>query len=274
MRYRETASHLTIQNDSRRRYRRMLRLIPRGDPGKECLRVWARKLALNARPNDPKLQSYHQEATKAAGSGFSSSPPHPRSKGRKGKRSVDADGFAPPKQLVRKSFFGLHPPPPSAPSVEGAFLEGTGEEEWSSRSRDSPKMKSRCLSLKPASRRFLFHRKVIGGNLSPLPKLKAPLPFQSQMSGRFLKVTVSDEVEYSRTLSRWLETTGVEFKSFMLKTGPPGQGIRPAPGKDASINAGLLKGLFEVIEESPSIDKQTFAGRLKTPFAPARHLRT
>ncbi|PRD28814.1 UNVERIFIED_CONTAM: zinc finger protein [Trichonephila clavipes] len=44
--------------------------------------------------------------------------------------------------------------------------------------------------------------------------------FQSQMSGRFLKVTVSDEVEY-RDLSRWLENSGVEFKSFMLKQDRP-----------------------------------------------------
>ncbi|GFV66771.1 hypothetical protein TNCV_2100941, partial [Trichonephila clavipes] len=111
--------------------------------------AWARKLT-NARPNDPKMQSYHQEVTKAgetvnlllvklnvplfripasekeldkiilrlknrvndppvdkneerkkpAAGGFPSSPASPRSKGRKAKRSVDADGFAPPpKQL-------------------------------------------------------------------------------------------------------------------------------------------------------------------------------
>ncbi|GFT44229.1 hypothetical protein TNCV_2648961 [Trichonephila clavipes] len=111
--------------------------------------AWARKLT-NARPNDPKLQSYHQEVTKAgesvelllvklnvplfripvsekeldkivlrvknrvsdppaekneeekkAGSG-SSSPASPRSKGRKAKRSNDADGFAPPSNLFEK----------------------------------------------------------------------------------------------------------------------------------------------------------------------------
>ncbi|GFU96934.1 nucleic-acid-binding protein from transposon X-element [Trichonephila clavipes] len=40
------------------------------------------------------------------------------------------------------------------------------------------------------------------------------------MSGRFLKVTVGDEVEH-RNLSRWLEQSGVEFKSFMLKQDRP-----------------------------------------------------
>ncbi|GFX55666.1 RNA-directed DNA polymerase from mobile element jockey [Trichonephila clavipes] len=40
------------------------------------------------------------------------------------------------------------------------------------------------------------------------------------MSGRFLKVTVGDELEY-RNLSHWLEQTGVEFKSFMLKKDRP-----------------------------------------------------
>ncbi|GFT57490.1 nucleic-acid-binding protein from transposon X-element [Trichonephila clavipes] len=46
--------------------------------------------------------------------------------------------------------------------------------------------------------------------------------------------------------------------------------LRPAPCKDASINAGLLKDLLEVIEESPSIDKQTFAGRLKNSLSALR----
>ncbi|GFY31990.1 RNA-directed DNA polymerase from mobile element jockey [Trichonephila clavipes] len=41
-----------------------------------------------------------------------------------------------------------------------------------------------------------------------------------EMSGRFLKVTVGDELEY-RNLSHWLEQTGVEFKSFMLKQDRP-----------------------------------------------------
>ncbi|GFX42373.1 RNA-directed DNA polymerase from mobile element jockey [Trichonephila clavipes] len=50
-------------------------------------------------------------------------------------------------------------------------------------------------------------------------QLVAP-SFQSQMSGRFLKVTVGDELEY-RNLSRWLEQSGVEFKSFMLKQDRP-----------------------------------------------------
>ncbi|GFT05166.1 zinc finger protein [Trichonephila clavipes] len=40
------------------------------------------------------------------------------------------------------------------------------------------------------------------------------------MSGRFLKVTVADDVDY-RALSKWLESSGVEFKSFMLKQDRP-----------------------------------------------------
>ncbi|GFS64243.1 hypothetical protein TNCV_3945701 [Trichonephila clavipes] len=122
--------------------------------------AWARKLT-NARPNDPKLQSYHQEVTKAGESvelllvklnvplfripasekeldkiilrvknrvsdppaekneevkkpaAVSPPPPaSPRSKGRKGKRSVDADGFAPPQSnLFEKCSLPLHPPP-------------------------------------------------------------------------------------------------------------------------------------------------------------------
>ncbi|GFV75906.1 hypothetical protein TNCV_1455031 [Trichonephila clavipes] len=43
--------------------------------------------------------------------------------------------------------------------------------------------------------------------------------------------------------------------------------IRPAPSKDASINAGLLKDLLKVIEESPSIDKQTFCRAFKNSLS-------
>ncbi|GFT59705.1 RNA-directed DNA polymerase from mobile element jockey [Trichonephila clavipes] len=232
--------------------------------------AWARKLT-NARPNDPKLQSYHQEVTKAGESvelllvklnvplfripasekeldkiilrvknrvsdppaekneeekkpaAVSPPPPtSPRSKGRKGKRSVDADGFAPPpKQLVRKVLSTSPPsPPPSAPSVEGALLEGTGEEEMELAQQDSLQNEIEVpVVKKPRIPPFFISPKGDWRQLVALAKLKAP-SFQSQMSGRFLKVTVSDEVEY-RDLSRWLETTGVEFKSFMLKQDRP-----------------------------------------------------
>ncbi|GFV94234.1 hypothetical protein TNCV_1136891 [Trichonephila clavipes] len=46
--------------------------------------------------------------------------------------------------------------------------------------------------------------------------------------------------------------------------------LRPAPGKDASIYAGLLKDLLEVIEESPSIDKQTFCRAFKNSLSALR----
>ncbi|GFU96625.1 nucleic-acid-binding protein from transposon X-element [Trichonephila clavipes] len=230
--------------------------------------AWARKLT-NARPNDPKLQSYHQEVTKAGESvelllvklnvplfripasekeldrivlrvkNRLSDPPaekneeekkpaavppppsSPRSKGRKGKRSVDADGFAPPpKQLVRKVLSASPPSPPSAPSVEGALLEGTGEEEMELAQQDSLQNEIEVpVVKKPRIPPFFISPKGDWRQLVALAKLKAP-SFQSQMSGRFLKVTVSDEVEY-RDLSRWLETTGVEFKSFMLKQDRP-----------------------------------------------------
>ncbi|GFU68796.1 hypothetical protein TNCV_2576571 [Trichonephila clavipes] len=97
--------------------------------------AWARKLT-NARPNDPMMQSYHQEVTKAeeergekAESGFSSSPASPRSKGRKAKRSVDADGFAPPSNLFEKFALLARPPPsptPSSSPIDSAPLEEQG----------------------------------------------------------------------------------------------------------------------------------------------------
>ncbi|GFW42972.1 nucleic-acid-binding protein from transposon X-element [Trichonephila clavipes] len=72
---------------------------------------------------------------------------------------------------------------------------------------------------KPRIPPFFVSPKGDWRQLVALAKLIAP-SFQSQMSGRFLKVTVGDELEY-RNLSHWLEQTGVEFKSFMLKKDRP-----------------------------------------------------
>ncbi|GFV69490.1 hypothetical protein TNCV_2779051 [Trichonephila clavipes] len=71
---------------------------------------------------------------------------------------------------------------------------------------------------KPRIPPFFVSPKGDWRQLVALAKLIAP-SFQSQMSGRFLKVTVADDVDY-RALSKWLESSGVEFKSFMLKQGP------------------------------------------------------
>ncbi|GFY28909.1 zinc finger protein [Trichonephila clavipes] len=72
---------------------------------------------------------------------------------------------------------------------------------------------------KPRIPPFFVSPKGDWRQLVALAKLIAP-SFQSQMSGRFLKVTVGDELEY-RNLSHWLEQSGVEFKSFMLKQDRP-----------------------------------------------------
>ncbi|GFW54603.1 zinc finger protein [Trichonephila clavipes] len=158
--------------------------------------------------------------TRKAGSGFSSSP---RSKGRKAKRSVDSDGFTPPSSsFVKRAPLPVRPlHPPSAPSVEGALLEGTGEEDMELTQQDwlQAEIVVPVVSKKPRIPTFFVSPKGDWRQLVALAKLIAP-SFQSQMSGRFLKVTVSDEVEY-RDLSRWLENSGVEFKSFMLKQDRP-----------------------------------------------------
>ncbi|GFT94195.1 RNA-directed DNA polymerase from mobile element jockey [Trichonephila clavipes] len=171
----------------------------------------------------------NQEAEKPA-----AVPPPPSNsprKGRKGKRSVDADGFAPPKQLVRKARSPrLSPPPsptpPSATSVEDARLEGEEEEMDSSQPAElQDQVVVPEVIKKPRIPPFFVSPKGDWRQLVALAKLIAP-SFQSQMSGRFLKVTVGDELEY-RNLSHWLEQTGVEFKSFMLKQDRPIKGRHP-----------------------------------------------
>ncbi|GFV42608.1 nucleic-acid-binding protein from transposon X-element [Trichonephila clavipes] len=206
--------------------------------------AWARKLT-NARPNDPKLQSYHQEVTKAGESvelllvklnvplfripasekELDKIVLRVKNRGRKAKRSVDADGFAPPKQLVRKVRSPRSTPPPSptpssAPILDSATLEEQGEEGMDT-VNDEPKSQEEVpvATKKPRIPPFFVSPKGDWRQLVALAKLIAP-SFQSQMSGRFLKVTVADDVDY-RALSKWLESSGVEFKSFMLKQDRP-----------------------------------------------------
>ncbi|GFS90599.1 zinc finger protein [Trichonephila clavipes] len=106
---------------------------------------------------------------------------------------------------------------------------------------------------KPRIPPFFISPKGDWRQLVALAKLKAP-SFQSQMSGRFLRVTVSDEVEY-RDLSRWLESTGVEFKSFMLKQDRP------------------VKVVVRGLPSNTELSKPS-AGRLKTPFLSLSALRS
>ncbi|GFU73699.1 RNA-directed DNA polymerase from mobile element jockey [Trichonephila clavipes] len=205
--------------------------------------AWARKLT-NAKHSDPDVQTYHQEVKKAgtgqdcsssekqvcrtppdeeprgenAGSGFSSSSSlrlFP-----KGQRTASLS----PKQLVRKvrsprSSPPSSPSPLSTPSVEDARLKGSEEDMELSQ----PTLQEQVVVLEVIKTLcippFFVSPKGDWRQLVALAKLIAP-SFQSQMSGRSLKVNVGDEVEH-RDLSRWLEQSGVEFKSFMLKQDRP-----------------------------------------------------
>ncbi|GFU76578.1 zinc finger protein [Trichonephila clavipes] len=185
----------------------------------------------NARPNDPKLQEYHQEVTKAeknqeAKKAAVPPPPPPlpeRAKRQGNEPSIPTVSL--PKQLVRKarsprSSPPPSPTPPSATSVEDARLEVEEEEmELSQQNELQDQVVVPEVVKKPRIPPFFVSPKGDWRQLVALAKLVAP-SFQSQMSGRFLKVTVGDELEY-RNLSLWLEQSGVEFKSFMLKQDRP-----------------------------------------------------
>ncbi|GFX39323.1 hypothetical protein TNCV_3860461 [Trichonephila clavipes] len=75
---------------------------------------------------------------------------------------------------------------------------------------------------------------------------------------------VSPGLDYSKVVQNKIPREHVSPPSTSQPT------IRPAPSKDASINAGLLKDLLEVIEESPSIDKQTFCRAFKNSLSALR----
>ncbi|GFU02592.1 zinc finger protein [Trichonephila clavipes] len=199
----------------------------------------------NARPYDPKLQSYHQEETKAGETvdsllkqldvPFFKIPASEkeldkiilrlkRQKGGEEKRRCR--WLRSPKQLVRKTRSPRSSPPPSptflfeTTSLEDARLEGSKEEmELSQQTVLQDQVVVPEVIKKPRIPPFFVSPKGDWRQLVVLAKLIAP-SFQSQMSGRFLKVTVGDEVDY-RNLSHWLEQSGVEFKSIMLKQDRP-----------------------------------------------------
>ncbi|GFW56117.1 probable RNA-directed DNA polymerase from transposon X-element [Trichonephila clavipes] len=179
--------------------------------------AWARKMT-NARPNDPKLQEFHMEVTKAGESVNSllSQLDVPLFKIPASEKEldkillrlknkpidplhVDSEGFAPPKQLVRKarsprSSPPPSPTPPSATSVEDARLEGEEEEMDSSQPAElQDQVVMPEVVKKPRIPPFFVSPKGDWRQLVALAKLVAP-SFQSQMSGRFLSWFHSSEV--------------------------------------------------------------------------------
>ncbi|GFV93660.1 RNA-directed DNA polymerase from mobile element jockey [Trichonephila clavipes] len=211
--------------------------------------AWARKLT-NARPNDPKLQEYHQEVTKAGervnlllsqldvplfripasekGAGQNSDPIEEqanRSPCCEEPEVENGSGSSPHPRLSPKARSPARPPPPSPTLLPRLLLKTRvwkGEEEEMDSSQPAELQDQVVVPevIKKAPHPTVFvSPKGDWRQLVALAKLIAP-SFQSQMSGRFLKVTVGDELEY-RNLSHWLEQSGVEFKSFMLKQDRP-----------------------------------------------------
>ncbi|GFY63289.1 hypothetical protein TNIN_240511, partial [Trichonephila inaurata madagascariensis] len=130
------------------------------------------------------------------------SPPTSPRKGRKAKRSVDADGFA-PNSLWGKFFLPPHPPFSRFRAVGIAFRKEKRENSQPiPATQNSIPAENEVPEVvkKPRIPPFFISPKGDWRQLVALAKLIAP-SFQSQMSGRFLKVTVADEVEH-RTTSR------------------------------------------------------------------------
>ncbi|GFW99313.1 nucleic-acid-binding protein from transposon X-element [Trichonephila clavipes] len=195
--------------------------------------AWARKLTI-AKPNDPELQNIHMEVANGkwhVNYGVPvpkwDVPPHQNYRVEKARREPSTPTASlPPKQLVRKVRSPRSSPPPSptpssAPDIDGAPLKEPVEEEMETANDDLPQSQEEVpvVTKKPRIPPFFVSPKGDWRQLVALVKLIAP-SFQSQMSGRFLKVTVADDVDY-RALSKWLESSGVEFKSFMLKQDRP-----------------------------------------------------
>ncbi|GFX15267.1 uncharacterized protein TNCV_3301981 [Trichonephila clavipes] len=105
----------------------------------------------------------------------------------------------------KSSLSSLDPPPsptPSSAPTDSAPLEEQGEEGMDTVDNDLSKTQEEVpvVTKKPRIPPFFVSPKGDWRQLVALAKLIAP-SFQSQMSGRFLKVTVADDVDY-RALSK------------------------------------------------------------------------
>ncbi|GFV11785.1 hypothetical protein TNCV_977741 [Trichonephila clavipes] len=225
--------------------------------------AWARKL-MNSKPSDPDVQLYHQEVKKAE-QGRRTSPaeeskrrknrqrflllllplPTLPVKGRKAaKRSVDADGFAPPPSLLGNSLSRSSPPPSLLPPLLSKTRFG---KEITPTIGSTNQLLPVLAGYSPQS--FLLYYSDMGWRLasraicpdialfpvvtavfvSPKGRLEAisgscqiDCPFLStQMSGRFLRRLLWVTKNYREPQSLKLEQSGVEFKSFMLKQDRP-----------------------------------------------------
>ncbi|GFQ70669.1 retrovirus-related Pol polyprotein from transposon opus, partial [Trichonephila clavata] len=167
----------------------------------------------------------------------SSPPPFPRSaKKKREKRRADEQGFIPPRQLVRKKrttsalpSTSTSPsgekeviesaPSPStsnAPAADGEGMEITSDDPPAGDMiKDAPVPERKVRAPPP----FFINPKGDWRQLVAIAKMHAP-SFQSQMAGRFLKVTVADAEQY-RELNSFLIEAGVEFKSFNMKEDRP-----------------------------------------------------
>ncbi|GFR03051.1 RNA-directed DNA polymerase from mobile element jockey [Trichonephila clavata] len=175
------------------------------------LRVRNKPTELPAKNHEEKTET---AATAAVPPPLSSSPMAKNQK----RRKTDADGFSPPAKhlIVRKPRSRPSPTPPTAPapSIEGVVAEEAMEETQTTISQPAT-----VPEKKPRVPPFFVNPKGDWRQLIALAKIKAPA-LQSVMTGRFLKVTVANDVEH-RALNAWLEETGVEFKTFTLKQDRP-----------------------------------------------------
>ncbi|GFQ72226.1 RNA-directed DNA polymerase from mobile element jockey, partial [Trichonephila clavata] len=168
----------------------------------------------------------------------STPPPSPRSARKKReKRRADEQGFIPPpRQLVRKkrttsalpststSQSGeteviQSAPTPStstASAADGEGMETNADDPPAGDIVENAPVPERKVRAPPP---FFVNPKGDWRQLVAIGKMHAP-SFQSQMAGRFLKVTVADADQY-RALNSFLTEAGVEFKSFNLKEDRP-----------------------------------------------------
>ncbi|GFQ71493.1 RNA-directed DNA polymerase from mobile element jockey [Trichonephila clavata] len=166
----------------------------------------------------------------------SSPPPSPRSvKKKREKRRADEQGFIPPPPpaCAKKAHHFCsplhlavwrngsnrersHPSTSTASAADGEGMETNADDPPAGDIIEIAPVPERKVRAPPP---FFINPKGDWRQLVAIAKMHAP-SFQSQMAGRFLKVTVADADQY-RALNSFLTEAGVEFKSFNLKEDRP-----------------------------------------------------
>ncbi|GFS49829.1 hypothetical protein TNIN_64161 [Trichonephila inaurata madagascariensis] len=244
-------------------------IVENSDVFRETIRArniyaaWARKLT-TARPNDPDLQKYHEEIKKSGEivSAFLTQLNVPLFKIPATEKELDLI-------VLRKRSKVVDPQPPSAEEAKkpAAVLPSPRKGRKAKRSVDADGAHAANWSRCP---KHPTNAKKKGKNINSKRGTK---PIQKS-APKQIPLAPRPDISKARKVTQNLNYASVVQNAIPQEHVSPPPTISapptPAPSKDASINAGLLKDLLVLIEDAQCVDKQVFCRAFKNSLPALR----